>query len=67
MKERVFVIHYQVPLDVGPTGVQVVRKYRDVTIAFRDKLEASRFFEENVKNQPWYDPSVCWIEAPELR
>lgn len=67
MKERVWVIHYQEPLDVGPTGGPVIRRYRDVTVAFKDKVEASQFFEREVKSKPWFDPSVCWIEAPILR
>lgn len=64
--EKVWTVHYQRPLP-DPPGLELPRKrYQDVVISFRKEESANTFFEENVKNQPWFDPSVCWVEESEL-
>jgi hypothetical protein len=60
--ERFWTVHYQVPYE-KESGDRFPR-YRAVQIGFKSSEAASTFFHENVSNQTWYDPSVCWIDGP---
>ena len=64
--DSVWVVQYRVPLPVNSNELWAIARYREVRIAFKTERGAEEFFNNEVKNQKWYDSATCKVEEVPL-